>query len=69
MLTSKGDYLVHVADIPVVLGGIDPCMCCMDRSVKFIDPAKGKEWSLSWEQLKLYVRKKWEKEGVKAKCR
>jgi|YelNatPaOPRAMG01_1025707.scaffolds.fasta_scaffold10583_8 NADH-quinone oxidoreductase subunit D len=68
MLTSKGDYLVHVADIPVVLGGIDPCMCCMDRSVKFIDPVKGKEWSLTWEQLKLYAKRKWEKEGIKAKC-
>mgnify|MGYP000405390505 CR=1 FL=1 len=66
MLTSKGDYLVHVADIPVVLGGIDPCMCCMDRSVKFIDPVKGKEWSLTWEQLKLYAKRKWEKGEVKS---
>ncbi|MEM4246433.1 MAG: nickel-dependent hydrogenase large subunit, partial [Candidatus Bathyarchaeia archaeon] len=34
MLTTRGDYQVQVADLPVVLAGIDPCMCCMDRQVR-----------------------------------
>lgn len=58
MLTSKGDYIVHVADLPVVLAGIDPCMCCMDRTVKFNDPVKGKEWMVTWDQLMNYSKKK-----------
>jgi NADH-quinone oxidoreductase subunit D len=61
MLTSKGDYMVHVADLPVVLAGIDPCMCCMDRSTRFINPTKGTEWVWSWDQLKNYSKKMWEK--------
>jgi NADH-quinone oxidoreductase subunit D len=59
MLTSKGDYLVHIADIPVVLAGIDPCMCCMDRTTRFIDPAKGKGWTWTWDQLKAYSKEAW----------
>ena len=57
MLTSKGDYQVRIADIPVILAGIDPCMCCMDRSVRFVEPAKDREWMLDWEQLKQYSRR------------
>jgi len=55
MLTSKGDYVVRIADIPVVIAGIDPCMCCMDRSIRFIDPNKEKQWVWSWDQLKKYA--------------
>jgi len=57
MLTSKEDYAVRIADIPVILASIDPCMCCMDRSVRFVDPAKDRRWVWSWEQLKKYSRR------------
>jgi Ni,Fe-hydrogenase III large subunit len=57
MLTSKEDYAVRIADIPVILASIDPCMCCMDRSVRFVDPSKDKQWVWSWEQLKNYSRR------------
>jgi Ni,Fe-hydrogenase III large subunit len=56
-MTSRGRYEVNVADIPVLIAGIDPCMCCMDRSVKFIDDSKGKEWVWTMEQLKKYTSK------------
>lgn len=52
MLTSKGDYKVQVADIPIVLAGIDPCMCCMDRTSRFINTSNGKQWVMTWEELK-----------------
>ena len=63
MLTSKGDYMVQVADLPVILAGIDPCMCCMDRSARFIDPAKRKDWVWSWQQLKVYSQKNFCEKG------
>ena len=57
MLTSKGNYKVHVADIPIILAGIDPCMCCMDRTARFIEPSRNKEWVWTWDQLKRYKRR------------
>jgi len=56
-MTSRGRYEVNVADIPVPLAGIDPCMCCMDRSIKFIDNSKGKKWICTMEQLKKHTSK------------
>lgn len=39
-----------LADVPVVLTGMDPCFGCMDRMTVFsID--KGKEWSVSGKEL------------------
>ena len=58
MLTSKGDYKVCVADIPIILAGIDPCMCCMDRTSRFIEPSSGREWVWTWDQLKKYGRRR-----------
>jgi len=63
MLTSKGDYVVQVADLPVVLAGIDPCMCCMDRTVRFVDPVRGKDWVWNWEQLRRYSEKNFVPKG------
>ncbi|MEM3071838.1 MAG: nickel-dependent hydrogenase large subunit [Candidatus Bathyarchaeia archaeon] len=57
MLTTRDSYEVYVADLPIILAGIDPCMCCMDRSVKFIELRKGKEWVWTWNQLKQYSKK------------
>jgi NADH-quinone oxidoreductase subunit D len=56
-MTTRGRYEVNVADIPVLLAGIDPCMCCMDRMLRFIEPSKGKSWVWTMEQLKKYTRK------------
>jgi NADH-quinone oxidoreductase subunit D len=42
-----------LADVPVVLTGIDPCFGCMDR-VTVIDVDKSKKWSVSGEELRVY---------------
>jgi Ni,Fe-hydrogenase III large subunit len=46
----KGQTL---ADVPVVLTGMDPCFGCMDR-VSVLDVSKSKEWSVSGEELRDY---------------
>jgi Ni,Fe-hydrogenase III large subunit len=42
-----------LADVPVVLTGMDPCFGCMDR-VSVVDVDRSKEWSVSGEQLRTY---------------
>jgi NADH-quinone oxidoreductase subunit D len=46
----KGQTL---ADVPVVLTGIDPCFGCMDR-MSFLDLDSNRKWSWSGEQLRKY---------------
>jgi Ni,Fe-hydrogenase III large subunit len=46
----KGQTL---ADVPIVLTGMDPCFGCMDR-VAVLDLGKSREWSLSGEELREY---------------
>jgi membrane-bound hydrogenase subunit alpha len=46
----KGGY---IADIPIVLAGIDPCFSCTDR-MAFIDEDKGKSWSMTSDELRRY---------------
>jgi membrane-bound hydrogenase subunit alpha len=41
----------YVADIPIVLAGIDPCFACMDR-MAFIDNKKNKKWAWTMQQLR-----------------
>lgn len=41
----------YVADIPIVLAGIDPCFSCMDR-MAFIDVKKNKKWDWTMQQLR-----------------
>jgi len=50
----KGGY---IADIPIVLAGIDPCFSCTDRMV-FYDEGKDKSWSWTETDLRKY-RKEW----------
>ncbi|MDI9619572.1 MAG: nickel-dependent hydrogenase large subunit [Candidatus Nezhaarchaeota archaeon] len=52
MLTSKGDYVVNIADIPIAFASIDPCMSCTDRAIKFVDVNDGKSWVWSLSQIK-----------------
>ena len=42
-----------LADVPVVLTGMDPCFGCMDR-VAVLDLDKEKGWSVSGEELRSY---------------
>ncbi len=41
----------HIADIPLILAGIDPCFSCMDR-MAFIDSKTSKRWIWSMEELR-----------------
>lgn len=41
----------HIADIPLILAGIDPCFSCMDR-MAFINSKTSKRWIWSMEELK-----------------
>lgn len=47
----------YVADIPIVLAGIDLCFSCMDR-MAFVDTKKNKKWVWTMQQL----RRKYAKE-------
>lgn len=42
-----------LADVPVVLTGMDPCFGCMDR-ISVLDAGKGKEWTVGGEALRKY---------------
>jgi len=46
----------HIADIPIVLAGIDPCFACMDR-MAFKDINRNKQWVWNMEQLKRHTVK------------
>ncbi|MCD6592665.1 nickel-dependent hydrogenase large subunit [Candidatus Bathyarchaeota archaeon] len=46
----------HVADIPIILAGIDPCFACMDRLV-FVDVKTNKKKALDFESFRKIVRK------------
>ncbi|MCK4474453.1 nickel-dependent hydrogenase large subunit [Candidatus Bathyarchaeota archaeon] len=47
----------QVADIPIVLAGIDPCFACMDR-MAFVDSNKNKRWVWTMQQLRRNYAKK-----------
>lgn len=47
----------YVADIPIVLAGIDPCFACMDR-MAFVDTKKNKKWVWTMQQLRRKYAKK-----------
>ena len=46
----------HVADIPIVLAGIDPCFACMDR-LTLVDVKNGKRRILTLKDLWRYAQK------------
>jgi NADH-quinone oxidoreductase subunit D len=65
LLTAKEMLKGHtLADVPVVLTGMDPCFGCMDRITVF-DPGKGKEWTVGGEQLRTYGIEYYRKRGVR----
>lgn len=46
----------NIADIPVVVAGIDPCIACAER-VAFVDMATRKRWMWNREELRRYATK------------
>ena len=60
MLTSRGDYSVYIADIPIIFGSIDPCLCCTGR-VMFVDIEKDKSWVWTYNELLKYSLERFEK--------
>jgi NADH-quinone oxidoreductase subunit D len=48
----------YVADIPVVLAGIDPCFSCMDR-MAFVDVEDDRNWIWTMQQLKRKYAEEW----------
>jgi len=62
MLKSKGDYEVYIADVPAILGGIDPCICCTARVI-ITDEVKKKRKVTTLTELERYARER----GVKRK--
>lgn len=51
----------YIADIPIVIAGIDPCFSCMDR-MAFVDKNKDTRWTWSGEELRRYTNKWYRKE-------
>ena len=43
----------YIADIPIVLAGIDPCFSCTDRMV-FVDEDRNRRWEMTGEQIRRY---------------
>lgn len=48
----------YVADIPIVLAGIDPCFSCMDR-MAFVNVKENKEWTWTMQQLRRKYVEEW----------
>ncbi|HHW18400.1 MAG TPA: NADH dehydrogenase subunit [Firmicutes bacterium] len=46
----------RVADIPIIIAGIDPCFSCTDRMVRLDDVSSGRTEVLTWAQLSARCR-------------
>jgi ech hydrogenase subunit E len=44
----------QLADVPMILAGIDPCFSCNDRMVQVMNPGKGSQKMMTWEELRKY---------------
>lgn len=52
-----------LADVPLVIAAIDPCMSCTDRAVVW-DPKKGKKQVYGWEELRKLSIEQYKRRGV-----
>lgn len=52
-----------LADVPLAIAAIDPCMSCTDRAVVW-DPKKGKKQIYSWEELRKLGIEQYKRRGV-----
>jgi NADH-quinone oxidoreductase subunit D len=43
----------QLADVPMILAGIDPCFSCNDRTVQLKDSGNGSSSLMTWEELRL----------------
>ncbi|MCX8187923.1 MAG: nickel-dependent hydrogenase large subunit [Nitrososphaeria archaeon] len=57
MLKSRGDYEVYIADVPAILGGIDPCICCTARVI-ITDEGKKTRRITTLTELERYARER-----------
>jgi len=57
MLKSRGDYEVYIADVPPILGGIDPCICCTARVI-ITDEARKTRRITTLSELERYSRER-----------
>ncbi len=55
----------YVADIPIVMAAIDPCLSCTDRMAVISDVRKGTEQVMDWEGLRRYGIEFHRKRGIK----
>lgn len=46
----------HLADVPIILAGIDPCFSCMDR-MAFVDLKTNSQWIWNMQELRRKTRK------------
>jgi NADH-quinone oxidoreductase subunit D len=44
----------QLADVPMILAGIDPCFSCNDRTVQLTQTKSGNSEMLTWEELRSY---------------
>jgi ech hydrogenase subunit E len=42
----------QLADVPMILAGIDPCFSCNDRTVELTNARNGRSNMLTWEELR-----------------
>jgi len=56
MLKSRGDRVVHIADVPVIFGSIDPCICCTARVLVVNEKGAAKEFQLDELAAKRWAR-------------
>jgi Ni,Fe-hydrogenase III large subunit len=54
-----------VADIPIVMAAIDPCLSCTDRMAVITDVKRGSEQVMDWEALRRYGIEFHRKRGIK----
>jgi len=55
----------YVADIPIVMAAIDPCLSCTDRMAVVTDVRKGSEKVMDWEELRRYGIEFYRRKGIK----
>ena len=53
---------VRVADIPIIIAGIDPCFSCTDRMVRLEDSRAGRIETITWQELERRSRAQRDKE-------
>ncbi|MDO9027021.1 MAG: nickel-dependent hydrogenase large subunit [bacterium] len=55
----------YVADIPIVMAAIDPCLSCTDRMAIVTDVRRGSEQVMDWETLRQHGIEFYRKRGIK----